>query len=214
MTSLNTVSHRQIVDYWMDHEDECGLAVDWAEAQERCWRCGYQTRLQRCHIIPDSCGGSNEPSNLVLLCGRCHREAPNVQDRRFMWIWMRATCMPLYDMYWTMRGCQEFKKMFGREPFSRPEFLTLAPDHVLALMREEMRKATVHFGEGRMNPSTIASIFAMIEERVTEMPVEAVGCSSEAKDFFEAIGWSSRAINAAHGAQRQEQAIGSMGQQT
>src|SRR5262249_7661154 len=66
-------------------EDECGLGVDWSEAEERCWRCGYKSSLQKCHIVPDSLGGAARPSNLVLLCCRCHREAPNVADPRFMW---------------------------------------------------------------------------------------------------------------------------------
>lgn len=30
----------EIVDYWTGRQDECGLSVDWAEAHERCWRCG------------------------------------------------------------------------------------------------------------------------------------------------------------------------------
>jgi ribosomal protein L37E len=77
---LSTVSCQEIVDYWTARESECGLAVDWAEAHERCWRCGYKSRLQKCHIVPKSPDGKNDRSNLVLLCGRCHREAPNVAD--------------------------------------------------------------------------------------------------------------------------------------
>jgi len=59
---------RDIVDYWSKIKDECLLSVDWSEAETRCWRCGYQKRLQRCHIIPNSLGGKDTPSNLVLLC--------------------------------------------------------------------------------------------------------------------------------------------------
>ncbi len=43
-----------IVNYWSRMQDECGLSVDWSEAHERCWRCGYKAKLQKCHIIPDS----------------------------------------------------------------------------------------------------------------------------------------------------------------
>ena len=164
------VSHREIVDYWSGCESECGLGVDWTEAHERCWRCGYKSVLHRCHIVPDSLGGSNAPSNLVLLCGCCHREAPNVADARFMWIWMRSTCAPLYDSYWTTRGFQEFERMFGRMPFVTPEFDGFSEKHVLTLLREEMQRVTIHFGEGRLNPSTIASILALIEERITGRP--------------------------------------------
>jgi hypothetical protein len=46
---------------------------------------------------------------------------------------------------------------------------------LVALLREELQKATLHFGEGNLNPSTIASIFALIEERVTgRLPVRAL----------------------------------------
>jgi len=84
-----------------------------------------------------------------------------------MWIWLRATCVPLYDMYWTNRDIEEFERMFGRKPFERHGFAEVMPERVLALLREEMRKTAVHFGEGRVNPSTIACTFALIEERVT-----------------------------------------------
>jgi hypothetical protein len=143
-------------------------------------------RLQKppskCHIVPRSLGGTNDPSNLVLLCGRCHREAPNVADPRFMWIWMRSTCVPFYDLYWTTRGIQEFEKMFGRKPFSSPHFDALSEEKALEFLREEMRKAIIHFGEERMNPSTIASIFALIEERTTQRLPSIPLTSSKSRD--------------------------------
>jgi hypothetical protein len=189
------VSHQEIVDYWVSRESECGLGVDWAEAGSRCWRCGYEAGLQKCHITPRSLGGPEEPSNLVLLCGRCHREAPNVSDPRFMWIWLRTTCVAFYDLYWTARGIQEFEKMFGRKPFTTPEFERVSGEEVLAVMRSEMEKATIHFGEGRMNPSTIASITALVEERFTGRAPTAAPHSSTNRDFFEAIGWAKPRIS-------------------
>jgi len=174
----STVPHREIVDYWTGLEDECGLGVDWAEAHQRCWRCGYKCVLHGCQIVPDSLDGLNGPSNLVLLCGRCHREAPNVADDRFMWIWLRSTCVPWYDMYWTERGVQEFEKMFGRKPFATPEFASITAEQTTVLLRKQMSKVTRHFGEGSLNPSTIASIFALIEEQVTgRLPESVVGTS-------------------------------------
>jgi len=63
---------------------------------------------------------------------------------------------------------QEFERMFGRKPFSSFNFDAVSEKEALKLLREEIKKATIHFGEGRLNPSTIASIFALIEERVTQ----------------------------------------------
>ena len=50
-----------IVNYWFFEQmiDESGLSVDAAEAYERCWRCGCEKRLERCHIIPESLGGKD-----------------------------------------------------------------------------------------------------------------------------------------------------------
>lgn len=90
---------KEIVDYWASKQEEVGLSVDWSEAHERCWRCGYKKPLERCHIIPDSLGGKDEPENLVLLCKRCHIEAPNVEDKNFMWDWIRAYGTPFYDTF-------------------------------------------------------------------------------------------------------------------
>jgi HNH endonuclease len=160
-------SRQDIIDYWIRHQDECGLAVDWVDAHERCWRCGYKSRLERCHIIPHALGGSEDPENLVLLCGRCHREAPNVADPSFMWIWLRAACVPLYDTYWSIRGTFEFEQMFGRLPFAGIDLSESQLELAENWFREEMRNTAIHFGEGRMNPSTIACVLAKVEERLT-----------------------------------------------
>ncbi|AXB43979.1 HNH endonuclease [Amycolatopsis albispora] len=164
------VSHKQIVDYWAAVEDESGLAVDWAEAHERCWRCGYRSRLERCHIIPDSLGGRASPDNLVLLCGRCHREAPNHAEPEYMWRWLRATCVPLYDTYWTIRGTAEFEVMFGRKPLECLLAAGIAVDELTdgfrAVLKDEFARAVIHFGEGRLNPSTIACIMAEAERKL------------------------------------------------
>ena len=89
---------RNIIDYWIQYIDECGMNFDWAEADTICWRCGCERKLQRCHIIPDSLGGKDEPSNFVLLCAECHQEAPNVEDKQFMWDWIKSFYSPFYNI--------------------------------------------------------------------------------------------------------------------
>ena len=105
---------KEIVNYWERHQDECGLSVDWSEAEERCWRCGYKKTLERCHIIPDSLGGEDKPENLVLLCKRCHIEAPNVESKTFMWDWLRAYGTPFYDIFWKIRAYEEYKFIYKK----------------------------------------------------------------------------------------------------
>lgn len=86
------------------------LSVDWAEAHERCWRCARKTRLERCHIIPHSRGGEDTPSNLVLLCKKCHLENPNITDTEIMWDWLKAYQTTFYDTLWIIQGFVEYKK--------------------------------------------------------------------------------------------------------
>jgi hypothetical protein len=167
-TEVGAATIEEIVNYWRTIESECELAVDWSDAHEHCWRCGYKSKLEKCHIVPKALGGTASAENLVLLCGRCHREAPNHQDGRYMWIWLRATCVPLYNSYWIKRGCDEFKIMFGREPISWMADLQLSDSDLAqecnAMVNAELKRAIVHFGEGRLNPSTIACIIAEAEK--------------------------------------------------
>ena len=169
---------KKIVEYWEARKDETELNVDWADAHERCWRCGYKTKLEKCHIIPKALGGSDQPSNLVLLCIRCHREAPNFPDPNFMWLWIKKTPVAMaknypfaagmYDSYWIVRGFQEYEQMFGRSPLStivceNAEKADQALQMFRKLLDEEFKKAKIHWGEGRLNPSTIACILAAAE---------------------------------------------------
>lgn len=160
-------SHEAIIQYWSVRQDECTLSIDWSEAGRRCWRCAYRSRLHRCHVVPHSLGGTDAPSNLVLLCQRCHREAPNVTNARFMWIWLRAYRTKSYDVFWTERGEEEFERMFGRKPFIGVGLTDAHLSLALTYLREELEYTTVHFGEGRLNPATIACVMARVEERLT-----------------------------------------------
>jgi hypothetical protein len=96
-----------------------------------------------------------------------------------MWIWLRASCAPFYDTYWATRGVQEFERIFGREPFAGPEFKNIEREQALQALREEMRKTTLHLGEGRLNPATTAFLFALIEERLIGKPISFVSPSAE-----------------------------------
>jgi hypothetical protein len=159
---------KEIIAYWETKVDESDLGVDWAEAHERCWRCGYKSPLERCHIVPRSLGGSDHPSNLVLLCQRCHREAPNIDDSEFMWIWIKGTKEPFYDTYWTQRGLEEFENMFKRNAFSELDHDVHDIKDIKKVFKNELKKTIVHFAEGHLNPATIACIIAKVERRFKE----------------------------------------------
>ena len=173
----------EIVEYWSTQESEDGLSVDWADATERCWRCGEQPSasqgsrpLELCHIGPAALGGKDEPSNFVLLCWRCHLEAPNVNDPSYMWIWLRAHAQPLYDSYWMTRATEEFQKLFSRRPgkmlLDHAQLNGLDENAAVTRYQEALsgmhRHAVFHWGQGRINPSTFACMLHIAETAAVE----------------------------------------------
>lgn len=155
----------EIVDYWMRHEEECGLSVDWAEAHERCWRCGCKRGLQRCHIVPHALGGEDAPSNLVLLCGRCHLDNPNVADTEVMWDWIRAYGVSFYDTFWNIHGMIEYEKIYGISVQEELEKRKLATEKGMLEFKEVLSamfgRASWHFGDPHFNVATIAGVYRM-----------------------------------------------------
>jgi len=106
-----------------------------------------------------------------------------------MWIWLRSTFVSFYDLYWTERGAEEFEEMFGRPPFSGPDFSEELLPRALELLRTEISRAVVHWGKGRLNPSTIASIFALVEEGLTGFRIAPPSSSARNKRFLHAAGF-------------------------
>ncbi|VUX10777.1 HNH endonuclease [Streptococcus constellatus] len=152
-----------IVAYWANKVYEGDLSVDWSEAHERCWRCAHKTRLERCHIIPYSLGGGDSPSNLVLLCKRCHLENPNVVDPEIMWYWLKAYQTSFYDTFWIVQGMEEYQKIYGQDFLKQLVQFGMTDDKKLQhLIKEKMRGSIHHFGEPHFNKVTVAGIFRMI----------------------------------------------------
>jgi hypothetical protein len=46
--------------------------------------------LQRCHIIPRSLGGTDDASNLFLMCRECHDLAPDTNSREMFFKWVES----------------------------------------------------------------------------------------------------------------------------
>lgn len=64
---------KQICEYWDGHPDLIVL-------EDACWRCGVISRyLERAHILPRHKGGTDDESNLHLLCKMCHKQTE--------WLW-------------------------------------------------------------------------------------------------------------------------------
>jgi hypothetical protein len=159
-------SHEEIILYWSSRNDQDELAINFSDASERCWRCGYISKLEKCHIVPHSLGGPDLPSNYVLLCHMCHLEGPNVSDPEFFWDWLKAHRAIFNDTYWTTRGIKEYEFIYKRTLHSELEELGIPEDRIPELMLLESEKVTWHFGQSRWNPATLAGLFRQIIKRL------------------------------------------------
>jgi hypothetical protein len=84
-----SVTKQQIANYWKDNIDKFDIDIkpSWNKATTHCWICGYETSLERCHIIPDVLGGQPVVSNLILLCKACHSSNPETVFEDDYWNW-------------------------------------------------------------------------------------------------------------------------------
>lgn len=61
-----------------------------ADNPEKIWDYAkVKSTLNRCHIYPKCAGGSEEPSNMFLLCECCHIESPDTANPQnfFKWVY-------------------------------------------------------------------------------------------------------------------------------
>lgn len=62
-------------------EDDSGLKYIYS-------RKDVKKHLDRAHIIPKALQGKDEPSNYVLLCHRCHRDSPDISNKKLFLSWV------------------------------------------------------------------------------------------------------------------------------
>jgi hypothetical protein len=130
---------------------------------EGCWACGWDVdacgTLERAHLVPRSLGGSDEPSNLVLLCRSCHRKAPNTDDAQYMLDWVRGYAdREAARFEETAREIQRL--LIERNGRERAEELA---ERVMLHRREEFSRllatrSSRHFGDG-INAATFVWAF-------------------------------------------------------
>lgn len=163
-------------NYWQQIVDECDLSVDWSEADTHCWRCGCKKDLERCHIIPDSLEGKDEPSNIVLLCKRCHADGPNVRDSEIMWDWIKAYRTPFYETFWSIQGMKEYEFIYKEKVEDELEYiLTKAginnSKEINQIIKEELnslqKDVSIHFGQPYLNTATMAGLYRMMLKRIS-----------------------------------------------
>lgn len=153
---------KDIIEYWRIHEKDDCPNFDWSEADRICWRCGYERKLQRCHIIPDPLGGKDEPSNFVLLCVECHAEAPNVESPTFMWDWIKSYNYPLYNTSLNIRAAEDYERIYKVSFLEELKKRNIVTDHALyKFWNLKAGKTSYHFGHPYGNVSTLAGKYKM-----------------------------------------------------
>jgi len=96
----------QLVRHWLASSDRDTFAPMLEDATAPCcFACGWfserwsrptqkasweRATLERAHIIPSSLGGSDDASNVILLCAPCHRDSPDWPDPSEMARWIAA----------------------------------------------------------------------------------------------------------------------------
>jgi len=119
---------KQIVDWGDRNIDECDYPVDASEMDTHCWRCGYERKTERAHIVHWAQSGYDPqydaPKYYRLLCALCHEEAPNVNDEEEMDDWIKSSAKVynehyMYNVYWKVRDkITEIYNSTGRHGFN------------------------------------------------------------------------------------------------
>ena len=80
---------------------------------------GVTSVLQRCHIVPRSLGGSDEPDNLFLLCKRCHLLTPDYTN-------------PSYFIRYVYNSIVSGRFILGQDiGATKDAFMMLQPDDIV-----------------------------------------------------------------------------------
>ena len=107
--------------------------------------------LERAHIVPRSLGGSDDASNVILLCSPCHRDSPDWHDPSAMARWIAGR---------PDRASKEVEEFsdWAKAALEVPEFQALLAEYeanpdmtdeegiqrILEILRASTRRATTH----------------------------------------------------------------------
>ncbi len=89
------INHYAVVDYWASRSEQLHRA-SWSFEKldiHHCFACDFdhgERRPQRHHIIPYEFSQNDDPSNIHLLCERCHRDAPHTPNTDIYWTWFHS----------------------------------------------------------------------------------------------------------------------------
>lgn len=160
-SKFRSTKSQVIAEYWEEQRP------DWVidSGEPACFACRYyeagwtsweNNRLDRAHIIAQSIGGPDIPSNYLILCKKCHQDAPMVNDRELMLSWVTNR-----EPY-LVRQCREFMHEFAQVGGTEKDLLVLSKnvdslmhrmDAVAHALKVDSHPARVGFA-----PSSVASV--------------------------------------------------------
>lgn len=169
----------RIAEYWASAEGAKRWLVCIDLGEPSCMACGYYAKhwdkpktpnqrwndckLDKAHIIALSAGGANEPSNYLMLCSRCHADAPMTNNEKAMFRWCDRR-----RSYVDVR-LQSFKDAIEDADISIDDLMKLQsiePDRLQELMHNKGKSlaAGTHFSEGMSHATMAAVLKSIIEE--------------------------------------------------
>lgn len=153
---------KEIVSYYKGKLNEEDIGADIDEIHKRCWHCGDISKLYRCHIIPSSAGGQDCPSNYVLLCRRCHEQAPNCTDEKIMMHWLKNDSTKIYDIYWGTQIYKLYNKIYHVNFIDEYNIrFALDRKRLQKILYSKFNDIKLHIGSGHFNMSTWVGLFKM-----------------------------------------------------
>lgn len=132
----------EIVQYWKEigkYKDaftgeehfinEGFLGADASDFRTHCWRCGCKWKtfgaggMERAHLFPrqfqedyNLSDNIDDPCNIILLCSRCHKDAPDTKNPKDTFDWIKETRCSTYNSFWGFDSYREFFMRAGRAP--------------------------------------------------------------------------------------------------
>lgn len=149
-----------IIKFWIGKIDETELNFDWCDGDIVCWNCGCKRKTQRCHIVPFSLDGEDEPHNYVLLCNICHQNAPNCSNERTMWDWIKSnkTKYGITDCYFIEKGFDEYERIYKKDLINELTSIGITDTNIRDNLQEynKTNPISTHFSDSHFNPSSTA----------------------------------------------------------
>ncbi|MFJ8033142.1 HNH endonuclease [Streptomyces sp. NPDC096032] len=178
---MSVPSKWKIAQHWNESPRREDFAPHLLLDEPCCFACGWfserwkrataqaswqRASLERAHIIPSSLGGSDDVSNLLLLCKPCHQESPDWVDPAQMARWI-ATREERPS-----RELETFLAWFAAAE-KAPEFKDAlasvvaeegAAERVSELLQDLLGRAGTHFGVGYSQGTRVAVLQAAADE--------------------------------------------------